>query len=157
MSAESRPTESATVEGDTLTIIRIFDATREQVFQAWIDPDQLAQWWGPEQLHTPRESIEIDPRVGGIWKATMVMNAGGQEYPTRAEIIRIKVPELIEMRETASEMFPFETILKISLEEFDGKTILTIISRMITENPDFGGAVEGWGTSLEKLRRLLSV
>ena len=157
MSAQSRLTESAIIEGDTLTIIRIFDASREQVFQAWIDPDQLAMWWGPEELHTPRESIEIDPRVGGVWKATMVMNEGGQEYPIRSEIVRIKDPELIEMREAASEMFPFETTLKITLEDFEDKTILTIVSRMITENPDFGGAVEGWGTSLEKLRRLLSV
>ena len=156
MSTESRPAESAVVDGDTLTIIRVFDATREQVFQAWIDPDQLAQWWGPEQLHTPRESIEIDPRVGGIWKATMVMNKGGPEYPVCAEIIRIKVPELIEMREAASENFPFETKLKITLEELDDKTILTISSRMITDNPDFGGAIDGWGTSLEKLRRFLS-
>ena len=53
-------------------ITRIFDAPRERVFRAWVDPDELAAWYGPEYFDTPRERIRIDLRVGGRYELTMI-------------------------------------------------------------------------------------
>ncbi|WP_255681407.1 SRPBCC domain-containing protein [Natrinema sp. SYSU A 869] len=33
--------------GQIMTAERHFDAPRERVFDAWTDPDQVDQWWGP--------------------------------------------------------------------------------------------------------------
>jgi uncharacterized protein YndB with AHSA1/START domain len=55
-----------------ITITRVFDAPRELVFRAWTDPNQLANWWGPPGFDTPRETIEIDLRVGGQFSVRMV-------------------------------------------------------------------------------------
>jgi uncharacterized protein YndB with AHSA1/START domain len=65
-----------------LDIVRVFDAPRELVWKAWTDPDQLALWWGPAGLHTPRESVEMDVRPGGVFRLTMVMDDGSAEYPS---------------------------------------------------------------------------
>ncbi len=46
-----------------LVITRIFDAPVERVWQAWIDPEQVKQWWGPDGFSSP--SAEIDFREGG--------------------------------------------------------------------------------------------
>ena len=35
-------------------ITRVFEATRERVFRAWTDPDEVAAWYGPEHFDTPR-------------------------------------------------------------------------------------------------------
>ncbi|HEV7168046.1 MAG TPA: SRPBCC domain-containing protein [Micrococcaceae bacterium] len=152
-----RPGESAVVGGgNTLTITRIFEAPRELVFQAWTDPDQLAQWWGPEQLHTPRESVIVEPQVGGTWAATMVMDDGGQEFPTSARFTSFDPPKGFAMHDEPNEFFPFASELKVDFEEVDGGTRMTIVQHFDTESFDFGDSILGWGTSLEKLRRLLA-
>jgi len=76
-------------------ITRIFDAPRELVFKAWTDPDEVAAWYGPEQMDTPRERISIDLRVGGRYELTMVRRGGGGEFTIGYEIVELVEPELI--------------------------------------------------------------
>ena len=37
-----------------LEFVRTYHAPRQLVWEAWTDPDQLAQWWGPRGVSTPR-------------------------------------------------------------------------------------------------------
>ena len=64
-----------------LVIQRTFDAPRELVFKAWVDPKHLVRWLGPEGF-TGRV-IEIDARPGGAYRFHM-RSAGGAEYWQRA-------------------------------------------------------------------------
>ncbi|MFB9926879.1 SRPBCC domain-containing protein, partial [Amycolatopsis halotolerans] len=48
-----------------LTIVRVFDAPRELVFQAWTDPAHLAAWFGPHGVVA--SETRTDPRPGGTW------------------------------------------------------------------------------------------
>lgn len=48
---------------DVFTITRIFAAPRERVWQAWTQPDQLAQWFGPKGSKS--EVLHFDLRPGG--------------------------------------------------------------------------------------------
>ena len=48
-----------------ILITREFDATRELLFRAHIDPALLAQWLGPRWLTTTID--RFDPQHGGIW------------------------------------------------------------------------------------------
>lgn len=59
-------------------ITRIFDATREQVFKAWTDPDEVAAWYGPAHMKVQRNSVRIDARDGGRWEVTMVPAAAAK-------------------------------------------------------------------------------
>lgn len=154
--AAGRPGESATATANTLTMTRIFDAPRELVFAAWTDPDQLAQWWGPDQLHTPRGSVRVEPRLGGVWQATMVMDDGGQEFPTSATFTRFDPPNGFELHDGPTEFFAFDTDLTVTFEDVDGGTRMTILQNFHTPSFDFGDSILGWGTSLEKLRRQLA-
>ena len=61
----------ATAAGQDVLITRIFDAPREDVFRAWTDPDEVAAWFGPAQMETPRERVHIDLRVGGRFELTI--------------------------------------------------------------------------------------
>ena len=49
----------------TITIIREFDAPRERVFRAWIDPEIYAQWVGPRSGTTT--ITKWTARTGGEW------------------------------------------------------------------------------------------
>jgi uncharacterized protein YndB with AHSA1/START domain len=51
--------------GHTIRFTRILSASREAVFAAWTDPEQLACWWDPSGEKLVR--CEIDLRVGGAF------------------------------------------------------------------------------------------
>jgi uncharacterized protein YndB with AHSA1/START domain len=77
-----------------LDIVRVFDAPRDLVWRAWTDPDQIALWWGPAGMHTPRETVEMDVRPGGVFRLTMVA-ADGTEFPSDMHFTAVDPPETL--------------------------------------------------------------
>ncbi|HVU88244.1 MAG TPA: SRPBCC family protein [Pirellulales bacterium] len=52
-----------------INIIRVYDAPVALVWDAWTDPAQVAQWWGPRGFTLTTHSKDL--RVGGHWNYTM--------------------------------------------------------------------------------------
>ena len=48
-----------------LVLERIFDASRDRVYRAFTDPEEMAAWFGPVGYSVPLESIDMDVRSGG--------------------------------------------------------------------------------------------
>ena len=42
-----------------VVLIRILDAPRELVWEAWTNPKHLAQWWGPHGFTAPTCDVDI--------------------------------------------------------------------------------------------------
>lgn len=63
-----------------ITITREFDAPRELVFRAHVDPDLLVQWLGPRELTMTIDHYEA--RDGGTYRY-IHRNAQGDEYGFR--------------------------------------------------------------------------
>lgn len=61
-----------------VSITRTFDATPEQVFDAWTTPAAFAVWFGTAAIAV--DDIEMDVRVGGAWKATMHLPDGSLKH-----------------------------------------------------------------------------
>jgi uncharacterized protein YndB with AHSA1/START domain len=55
------------------TLTWTLDATPAEVFQAWTDPDHL-HWFYNDSNPIPSEPIELDLRVGGVWRQQMVID-----------------------------------------------------------------------------------
>jgi uncharacterized protein YndB with AHSA1/START domain len=53
------------------------DATPAEVFRAWTDPDHL-DWYYNDHQPIPEERIEVDLRVGGVWRQRMVISPDTQ-------------------------------------------------------------------------------
>jgi uncharacterized protein YndB with AHSA1/START domain len=146
-------TPVAGVDQDVL-ITRIFDAPREQVFRAWTDPDQVAVWYGPEQMHTPRERITIDLRVGGRYELTMVQRDGDGEFTIGYEIIELVVPELLVLRADPMPGMHKPTIVRVEFHDHGVKTRMTL-----SDGPYPGGAghaAAGYEAAFGKLAAHLS-
>ena len=75
-----------------ILITRIFDAPRELVWDAWTDPKQVVQWWGPNGFSTTIH--EMDVRPGGMWRLTM-HGPDGTDYPNLSTFIEVVKPERI--------------------------------------------------------------
>jgi uncharacterized protein YndB with AHSA1/START domain len=107
-------------------ITRIFDATREQVFKAWTDPDAVAAWYGPAHMKVPRDSVRIDARVGGRWEVTMVPRSGGEAFAIGYEIVELVEPELLVMRSDPMPGQPDGTVVRVQLHDHGPKTRMTL-------------------------------
>ena len=145
------PTRVGSAERQIL-ITRIFDVPREQVFQAWTDPDELAAWYGPEHLDTPRDKIHIDLRVGGRWELTMVQRDGGPEMPIGYEILELVEPELIVLR---SDPMPHvgmhePTVTRVEFHDHGAKTRMTLSDGPYPAEGR-GHAEAGWSAAFDKL------
>jgi uncharacterized protein YndB with AHSA1/START domain len=132
----------------------VFDAPREAVFEAWTDPDQVVLWWAPDGFQIPRESVVVEPRVGGRFHLDLV-ESSGTEWPMRAEILQISPPELIVMRsEPIPEAGIAETVTRVVLEVEGSRTRVTIIQGPYTDEV-YENAAAGWRSVIVNLEVLL--
>jgi uncharacterized protein YndB with AHSA1/START domain len=147
-------TDMPIAQDHQVLITRIFDAPRELVFRAWTDPDHVAQWFGPDRFDTPRETVEIDLKVGGRYELTMVHKETGARFPVRYEIVELDPPQLLVLR---SEPMPEygnheSTFTRVELHDHGDKTRMTL-----TDGPyvQAAAAEAGWHAAFAKLAALL--
>ena len=144
-----------------LVITRVFDAPRELVYKAFTDPDQIAQWFGPEGYSVPRDTVDIDLRVGGHQRFTMVPDS--EEFPPGGPVDavydEIVEPELLvgheEFDEAQAKLFGSPRMtLRIEFHDENGKTRLVL--RQGPYSKEFEDmARQGWNSSFGKLDKLL--
>lgn len=58
----------------TVLINRVFDAPLSLVWEAWTNPEHIAQWWNPNGSGTQIDKHDF--QVGGEWQYTMIMPNG---------------------------------------------------------------------------------
>jgi len=142
-----------------LVITRIFDAPRELVYRAFTDPDQLAQWFGPVGYSVPRDTVEIDARVGGHQRFVMVSDQNPDDRSAvNARFVEVVENELLVGKETwegVPELPAAEMYMRLEFHDEGGKTRLVLRQGPYTEEIE-GMAREGWSSSFTKLDRLLA-
>ncbi len=73
-----------------LHLERVLDAPPERVFEACVDPELLAKWWGPRDFTSP--SLELDVRPGGRYRIAM-QPPDGELFHLRGEYREVDPPE----------------------------------------------------------------
>ena len=76
---------AATNKSNEIRITRIYDAPLKAVWDAWTDPEQVAQWWGPRGFTITTHSKDLRP--GGNWNYTM-HGPDGVDYPNKTQYLR---------------------------------------------------------------------
>ncbi|WP_432798009.1 SRPBCC family protein [Poriferisphaera sp. WC338] len=71
---------ATTNQSESLTIHRTFNATPEEVYNAWMDADQRKQWFVPSNETMSCTQCEIDPAVDGSYTLTMSNKETGEDY-----------------------------------------------------------------------------
>lgn len=153
-------TVQATIDsmvGKEVVVSRLIHAPRERVFDAWINPLKLAQWWGPHGFTNPR--CEIDPRPGGKIYIEMIRSSDGKMFPLDGEVEIVEAPSRIVLRargyNAANDKTTIEDRVTATFTEQDGKTLVTVHLYVLAVAPAFAQAAScmaiGWSQSLEKL------
>lgn len=149
-----------------LIIIRTFDVSREQVWNAWTKPELLKKWWGPKEYSCP--DCEIDLRVGGKYLYSMLGKDGKKIWVTGTYKEIIPNQKLVFTDSFADENgnivpsedygmkgMPLEMIVTVTLEEVEGKTRMTMTHAGLPAGEYQKGANTGWNSSFDKMVELL--
>jgi uncharacterized protein YndB with AHSA1/START domain len=136
-------------------IEHVFEASREAVFEAWLDPEGVVRWWAPEGLTIPRDSVVVEPRVGGRFELDMV-DPQGNAARFRAEFVELSPPELIVLRvEPMPEAGIGETVLRAEFEEEGSGTRMTVTDGPLPDEI-YENAMAGWLSVIANLEALLA-
>jgi uncharacterized protein YndB with AHSA1/START domain len=81
-------------QAQTLRFTRRFAASRERVFRAWTNAQELKEWWRPNGFTTG--SVEIDLREGGLYSIAMQPPQGEVRY-VHGTYVEVRPPERLVM------------------------------------------------------------
>lgn len=105
-----------------VVMTREFNAPRELVFKAFVDPEAIPKWWGPSYLTTTVDLLESRPV--GRWRYVQ-HDPEGNEYAFHGIYHTVAAPEKLVFT-FEFEGMPGHVILEtVTFEERDGKTFLT--------------------------------
>jgi uncharacterized protein YndB with AHSA1/START domain len=105
--------------GHAIDITRLFDAPRELVFKAWTEPARFAEWFGGREASVPVESVSMDLRPGGAWRATM--HAGETTIAWKGEYREVVPPERLVLTLTDGPGDERD-VITVVLTDVGGKT-----------------------------------
>jgi uncharacterized protein YndB with AHSA1/START domain len=136
-----------------IAITRVFDASRELVWRAWTDPDQLVRWWGRRGWTAQRSSLVLDVRPGAAFRIVSVRDDGGAQMTNEGVWHEVVEPERLVFGRTADDKEE-ETVVTFT-DVGDGRTELRFdaVVRMAGEQRDRAAA--GVGSAFDRLAELL--
>lgn len=157
-----------------LLLKREFDAPRELVFQVWTEPRHFGSWWGPKEATL--EVAQMDVRPGGMFLGCQ-KSADGQFVMWGKFIYQeVQAPEKLVWIQSFSDEhgntvrapfnpnWPLEILNILTLEDNDGKTVLTLqggpLHASAEEQAAFDGmapmVAQGFEGTFQKLADYLS-
>src|SRR5438046_5530212 len=145
-----------TTDKTRLEISRVIEAPRDRVYAAWTDPEQLKQWFGPENVKT-RELV-ADARVGGTFRWDII-NSEGEEMTMRGEFRELQPDKKIVFTWQWEDDEAWEnhvSIVTIELADAEGGTQLRLIHEQLPSEESRDRHTEGWNSVLAKLEKFFS-
>jgi uncharacterized protein YndB with AHSA1/START domain len=139
----------------TLEMKRVLPAAPSIVFVNFIDPSELAKWWGPEGFTTP--SLEFDTRVGESYRIEMQPPEGDPFYLT-GEFREVDPPARLAYTFLWEEPDPddVETLVRLSFRDLGESTEVAFTQGPFKTDARLALHRDGWADSLDKLERLIS-
>ena len=135
----------------TLTIEKKFNAPLKLVWEAWSQPEHIAQWWGPKGMET--KVIEHEFKVGGHWKYVMKMPNGG-EFITEGIYSEIIEHEKIV---SSADFKPMTEGVELHVQFEESGTQTKFTFKVVHETAAYCkqqeqmGFYNGWGSTFDRL------
>lgn len=110
---------------DYFSVTRTLAAPRELVFEAITKPEHFAVWFGTAQVDVPQETLSMDVRPGGAFRAVMHL-PDGQLINWAGTYVEVDPPAHLAMTITDQPGDDAGLPVIFDLESVDGGTQLTI-------------------------------
>ena len=129
-------------------------ASRERVFQAWTDPDQLRDWLVLEGYEM--KSAVVDARVGGDFRFEYRAPDGEIVYVV-GTYIEVDPPGRLAFTWLYEGVDQKETFVTVELREAKGDTQVVLTHKPFFVEEYRGLHEFGWSTTLPRLASLLDL
>jgi len=146
-----------TVADETARVVRIertYEATTEEVFDAWTSPEVIARWFKPAQ-GWQEASAEVDLRVGGRVRVVM-RDPDGEPVSAEGEYTLIDRPNKLAFTWTFEDDPSNEQMIEIEFTERDDATMVVFVNSDISEAERRDAQDEGWNTCFDEMARVLA-
>lgn len=131
-----------------LVISKIIPASPERLFDAWTQPEQLKQWWGPESVACIE--AEVDLRVGGRYRIGNQFPDGSVVWITGTFHLIDAPHKLVYSWQVGTDSH--EELVTVSFYPTkDGNTEVTIMHERIPDKTARDSHQQGWFGCLSKL------
>ena len=148
---------SGAVTAHEVTIRRVLDAPRDEVWSAWTEPARLAAWWGPAGWTTPPGNVSIDLRPGGTLRITSVSDEDGTEMTSVGVFSEIVEPERLAFEEPQEDNWHEGASSSVTFRDLgDGRTEMVLHSTIHTTDEMIVHAEAGMHGSVDRLAELLA-
>lgn len=129
-------------------------APREQVFEAFTQPEALMRWFGPKGLCVP--VVTMDVRVGGRYRLEMHGDQG--IYVLTGEYREVRPPEKLVLTWiwAQGEIKEIETLVSITLSARGDNTELTLEHAGLPSFQSRDSHRGGWESSFDCLADMLA-
>ncbi|MBJ6133892.1 SRPBCC domain-containing protein [Ochrobactrum sp. Q0168] len=124
----------------TMVLQKVIRAPRTVVWKAWMNPETLPLWWGPEGFSCRTKRIDL--RQGGEWVFDMI-GPDGTVYPNHHRYCEIKPEERLGYTLLWGENGPKHADAWAAFEDQDGFTKVTL-GMVFNTAAEFQGA-KGFG------------
>jgi uncharacterized protein YndB with AHSA1/START domain len=138
-----------------LEIDRVLPAAPATVFHAFVDPSELAKWWGPEGFTIP--SLSFPARVGDSYRIEM-QPPTGDPFALTGEFQEVDPAARLAytFRWEPADPDDVETLVRLSFQGLGDSTEVSLAQGIFKTDARLALHRDGWTDSFDKLERLLS-
>ncbi len=130
-----------------LEVSRVINASKERLFNAWLDPKMLAQFMTPGEGVTVPDA-RTDPEVGGRY--LIVMRTPERDLPHSGTYRAIDPHDRIVFT-WESEFSRDDSEVTLTFDEADAGTLVTLRHVRFLDEEKRNNHEKGWGAILEAL------
>jgi uncharacterized protein YndB with AHSA1/START domain len=141
---------------DAARVVRIertFEASAEEVFDAWTNEEVIRRWFIPRD-GWQEPSAEVDLRVGGQIRVVM-RDPDGQPVRAGGEYTLIERPHRLAFTWTFEDDPSNQQMIELEFTERDGVTTVLFVNSDISEESRRDAQYEGWSTCFDEIARVL--
>jgi uncharacterized protein YndB with AHSA1/START domain len=141
---------------DSAKVVRIertFQATAEEVFDAWTSEEVIRRWFRP-QTGWREPSAEVDLRVGGTIRVVM-RTPDGEPVGAGGEYTLIERPHRLAFTWTFDDEPSNEQLIEMEFVEEDGGTRVVFVNSDISGQERRDAQYAGWAHCFDELQRVV--
>jgi uncharacterized protein YndB with AHSA1/START domain len=144
-------------EQNGFTTTRVFDVPRERVWREWTEPEAFADWFGGPQSDVPLETVSMDVRPGGAWRATMYAGPARREIRWWGEYHEVERPERLVLTICDNQGAGAPELVTVELTDLgDGRTEMRMEQRGGMSPEAYERTKAGWGGFFDRIAERLA-